>query len=343
MPAYLYATPGATLTANVQAGGAKVDVNSFTISFASGLLHNGAGTDGGLTLTDSSAAGGGSLTLKAAGTFNGPTTVIANATAGPTLFIGNSLAVQNSTVNDQFNNSVQFVSGLGSATFGGLSGSGNLTLADTAAGAVNLIAGGNGSSTTYSGIMSGAGSFTKAGTGSLQLSASQTYTGTTRVNGGTLTLPSGVSLANSSAVTVGGASATPGSMPTLAGPGTITNGLTVNGVQLTGDAGHVAPHIGPTTGTLSVGSLTLNGGSILDLNFGAPGTSDLIASSGALTLPAAGGGNITVNLNNLGGFAIGTYKIITETSTTNFPPTVFSVGTRHRPVVLQGGGGELQN
>jgi fibronectin-binding autotransporter adhesin len=323
LPAYLYATPGATLTANVQAGGAKVDVNSFTVSFDSGLLHSGAGTDGGLTLTDSSAAGGGTLTLNAAGTFNGTTTVVANATAGPTLFIGNSLAVQDSTVNISFSNSVQFTSGLGSATFGGLSGSGNLALADT--GAVSLTAGGNGSSTTYSGVMSGAGSFTKAGTGSLLLSASQSYSGSTRVNGGTLTLPSGVSLTNSSSVTVGGASATPGTSPTLAGIGSITNGLTINGVQVTGAAGHIAPHIGATTGTLSVGSLTLNGGSILDFNFGAPGTSDLIASVGALTLPTSG--SVTLNLTNLGGFATGTYKLITESGTSNFTSTSFSIGT----------------
>ena len=93
LPNYLYGAPGTNTTANVQAGGAKVDVNSFTISFGLGLQHNGAGTDGGLTLSDSSAAGGGSLTLDGAGTFNGTTTVTASVSPAlnPTLFIGNSL------------------------------------------------------------------------------------------------------------------------------------------------------------------------------------------------------------------------------------------------------------
>jgi autotransporter-associated beta strand protein len=102
--------------------------------------------------------------------------------------------------------------------------------------------------------------------------------------------------------------------------------LTVNGVGGTGDAGHISPHAVGSTGTLNVGSLTLNGGSILDLNVGAPGTNDLIASTGVLTLPGAGTGNVTVNLTNLGGFTTGTYKIISESGTTNFSPTSFSIG-----------------
>ena len=80
---------------------------------------------------------------------------------------------------------------------------------------------------------------------------------------------------------------------------------------------------------MNVGSLTLNGGSILDLNMGAagsPGSSDLIASTGVLTLPAAGSGNVTVNLTDTGGFGTGTYKIITESNTVNFTNTSFSIG-----------------
>ncbi len=332
LPAYLYATPGATLTANVQAGGAKVDVSSFNITFATGLSHNGAGTDGGLTLSDSSATGGGSLTLKGVGTFNGVTSVTPNATAGPTLRVGSSLALQNSTVDPSFANAIQFTSGLGSATFGQLTGTANLPLQDAGAAAVSLSVGNNNTSSAYSGVLSGPGSLTKVGIGSLTLNTTATYTGSTRVSAGTLTLPSGVSLSGTSSVTVGGASATPGSMPTLRGTGSIASGVTVNGTGGTGDAGHIAPHIGSTVGTLHVGSLTLNGGSILDLNMGAAGsplgTSDLIASTGALTLPGAGTGVVTVNLTDVSGgtFGTGVYKIISESSTTNFTPTTFSIG-----------------
>ena len=124
----------ALTAANVEAGGAIIDLNSFGITISQNLL-SGATNDGGLTLRDSSAGGGGSLTLTGANTFNGPTTITPSATSGPTLFVGNTLALQNSTVNVSTvlvsPNSVQFTSGLGSATFGALSGSGNLSLNDT--------------------------------------------------------------------------------------------------------------------------------------------------------------------------------------------------------------------
>ncbi len=234
----------ALTAANVQAGGAIIDVNSFGITISQPLLNGVAGTDGGLTLKDTSVGGGGSLTLTGADTFTGPTNIVAGA-AGPTLFVGNTLALQNSTVNVGVTpaNSVQFTSGLGSATFGSLAGAGNLSLNDTGAAAVSLTAGGNNSTTAYSGVMSGLGSFTKTGTGMMTLGTSQTYSGTTRVNGGGLVI-NGISLPNTSAVTVGGATAVPGSSPTLIGAGTIANGLTVNGAGGTGDAGHVSPHFG---------------------------------------------------------------------------------------------------
>jgi autotransporter-associated beta strand protein len=49
-----------------------------------------------------------------------------------------------------------------------------------------LSIGGNNGSTTYSGTLSGGGSLTKNGTGTLTLSASNTYSGLTTVSGGTL-------------------------------------------------------------------------------------------------------------------------------------------------------------
>ena len=68
-------------------------------------------------------------------------------------------------------------------TVGSLAGAGNVTL-----GTGTLTTGGNNTSTTYSGVMSGTGGLTKAGTGTLTLSGANTYTGATNVNVGTLTL-----------------------------------------------------------------------------------------------------------------------------------------------------------
>ena len=70
---------------------------------------------------------------------------------------------------------------------GGLAGSGNIAL-PTAAIAVTLSAGGNGSSTTYYGVLSGSGGLTKTGSGILDLGGSNTYTGSTTIAAGALKL-----------------------------------------------------------------------------------------------------------------------------------------------------------
>ena len=91
-------------------------------------------------------------------------------------------------------------------------------------------------------------------------------------------------------------------------------------------AGHVAPgRAFGGIGTLPSGALTLGNGAVLDFDFGAPGTSDLITSTGSLTLPTSG--SVVLNLADAGGFTTGTYKLITESSTSNFTSTRFSVGT----------------
>ena len=60
--------------ANVQAGGATIDPNSFTVTIAQPLLHSGTGTDGGLTVNDSTATPG-TLILTGASTYTGATTI----------------------------------------------------------------------------------------------------------------------------------------------------------------------------------------------------------------------------------------------------------------------------
>ncbi|MCG3147564.1 MAG: hypothetical protein PCFJNLEI_01004 [Verrucomicrobiae bacterium] len=99
-----------------------------------------------------------------------------------------------------------------------------------------LQAGADNTSTTYSGIMSGTGSLTKNGTGTLILSGNNSYNGGTTVNAGTLQASAANVLSSSGALTVnsGGTvnfGAFNQSIGSLAGGGHITNraALTVGG------------------------------------------------------------------------------------------------------------------
>ena len=69
------------------------------------------------------------------------------------------------------------------ATIGPLSGAGSIVVGASGGLTVNSTAGNN---TTFSGSISGAGGFTKTGPGELVLSGSNSYSGGTRVSGGTL-------------------------------------------------------------------------------------------------------------------------------------------------------------
>ena len=146
---------------------------------------------GGLVQT-----GNGMVTLASSNTYVGGTAI-----TGGTLALGDPLALQNSTLNLSGSGVLGFGS-LTAATLGGLSGSGTLALANTAAAAVTLSVGNNNANTTYSGTLTGPGGLTKTGAGTLWLSASNNFAGTTNVNGGTLGVANAAALQNS-AVNVG--------------------------------------------------------------------------------------------------------------------------------------------
>ncbi|MBO9508019.1 autotransporter outer membrane beta-barrel domain-containing protein [Thalassospira sp. A3_1] len=122
---------------------------------------------------------------------------------------------------------------------------------------------------TYANVISGAGSVTKLGAGTLTLSGTNTYTGTTTVSGGTL-LVNGA--ASSSAFTIQNGT-------TLGGTGPV-------GATTLQSGGIHAP--GNSIGTQTVnGNYTLNSGSILAIEVNAAGDADQVIVNGAVDLGGA--------------------------------------------------------
>ncbi len=139
----------------------------------------------------------------------------------------------------------------------------------------------------------GTGALSKVGNGTLELGGTNTFSGSTNVEFGTLNLTG--SVANGVVVS---------DNATLGGDGTV-NGVTtvMAGVIAPGDNG---------VGTLTTGNLILNEGSVLQYELGTPdvlAASDRIQVNGNLTLDG------TFNATDVGNFGDGVYRLIDYTGT----------------------------
>ncbi len=233
----------------------------------SGAISNGIGTVAVLK-TDTS-----TWTLSGNNTYTGATTIsLGTLKSGSSTGLSPFSAVVMTDATgaaldlDGNTNTVASLSGGGPLGGNVLLGTGTLTTGDS-------------TSTTYSGIISGAGNLVKTGLGTFTLATPQSYTGTTAVNMGTLLVNSSLA---SSAVSVAGG--------TLGGTGPLTGNVTIN------SGGMLSPATATTAGTITVAGLTLDAGSGIAYEFG--GTSDLVSvtnangltlNGGALSLFAAGG------------------------------------------------------
>ena len=80
-------------------------------------------------------------------------------------------------------------------------------------------------------------------------------------------------------------------------------------------SGHLAPGLGTNgIGTLHLATTSLNTGAILDYDLAGLAAFDNTAA-GTLSL----GSSLTVNINALSGFSLGTYNLVTGTSHTGSP------------------------
>ncbi|WP_309383472.1 autotransporter-associated beta strand repeat-containing protein [Cerasicoccus frondis] len=194
----------------------------------------------------------------------------------------------------------------GGETIGSLAGAGNVVL-----GSSTFTLGGDNTSTTFSGVMSGTADVVKNGTGNMTFSGSNTMTGDLNVNAGTVTLGANNAFADSMDVTLnGGTFATTGFADTM-DFFTLSSNSTIDFMGASG--GYLTfDDMTRNGGTLTIdnwaGSLSGNGGTrlqVLDSSLGSFGSG--VGTLSNITFTGYGG----AELISLGG---GVYEIVPDLS-----------------------------
>ena len=298
--------------------------------------------DQGTGITSLAKTGAGTWVLAGANTYTGATTI-----GGGTLKLGVANALSNATdVNLSLGGATLDLNGFAD-TVGSIAGVSNTTIVTTGG-----LATADNSSTTFSGNLTGVGSFSKGGTGTLTLSGVNTYSGATVIFGGTLQLGIGGALASSTDVSlpnsgatldVHGATTTVGSVAGVSGT-TIslgTGALTTADNSSTAFAGAITGGGSFTkggTGTLTLsGANTYTGATVISggtLQLGAGGT---LASSSDVSLPNSGAtfdvNGATTTVNSIAGVSGSTISLgsgsLTSagTGSTAFAGTLTGTGT----------------
>jgi fibronectin-binding autotransporter adhesin len=224
-------------------------------------------------------AGIGTLLLSGANTFTGPTFVnqgVLQVQGGQALSDTAGVTV----------GAAGFLQLLSSETVGSIAGAGLIRFTG-----VTLTAGGDNSSTAFTGALQGTGgNLTKVGTGTLTLSGVNSYTGLTTISGGTLSLSGGAAIADTGAVQVNAGAtlnlASSETIGSLGGAGGSFVTLGANSLTAGGNDGSTA-FLGAISGT---GGLTKTGTGTLTLG-GANSYTGLTTISGG-TLSLSGGAAI---------------------------------------------------
>jgi len=308
----------------------RFDTNGQNVTLASNLTSTG----GSFTKL-----GSGAVTLSGTNSYSGGTTVSAGSLIGTTTSLQRAITNNAAVTFDQATSGTYagVMSGSGALTKLG-TGTVTLTGSNSYAGGTTVSAGSLIGTTTslqgaitnnaavsfdqttngsYAGAMSGSGSLTKLGAGSVVLSGNNSYAGATTVSGGALVINGNLT---SSAVTVA-------SGATLGGSGTIGSSVTVQ------SGGTISP--GNSPGLLSVGTLNLLAGSTTRMEIvgvgSAAGTAGTDYDKIAITT-ASGlvyGGLLSLDFANTQTFADGTSFDLfgfTGSATGDFA-TVTSTGT----------------
>ncbi|MFZ0435497.1 MAG: autotransporter-associated beta strand repeat-containing protein, partial [Chthoniobacterales bacterium] len=322
------------------ATGAVLDLDGYNTSLGS-LAGNGSVMIGGATLSvgdgNSGSAfsgvisgsngalvklGTGTMTLSGANSYTGGTTVEDGTLAGDAVSLQGEIVNRSDVLFNQTNGGTYagLMSGAGRLR---KEGAGTLTLAgansyaggtlvdggalegdttslqgDITAAANTLVIFSQTGSGAYAGSMSGAGTMVKQGRGTLTLTGVNTHTGGTAVVAGMLLL-NGTNSGNG-AISVNGG--------TFGGTGSA-----VNSAVTVASGGNITPGAGSSSGTLSIGDLTLNTGSTLNIFLGST-TSSLLAVNGNAAL----GGTLHFSTNTTLTASLYTFLSYTGTNTGSF-------------------------
>jgi len=291
-------TLAGTLTA-AATGSRTLTVQGAGDTLISGTIINGAATNNLTKL------GTGNLTLSGANLHSGT-----NRIAAGKLMLANPAALALSLVDMNASDAGTLSFGtLSSATVGGLIGSRGLGLTNSPGTDFSLRVGGNGPSLTYAGSLSGYGNLIKINANTQTLAGVSTFTGTTRVNAGTLALGTSVALQKST-VNLDAADYGALSFGTLASA--VLGGLTgVRDLALTnnlnaavtlnvGGGGQNQVYAGVLSGP---GSLVKSGAGVLTLSSSNRYTGSTTISGGTLKLSRDPVAKFT--FDNVGGTALG--------------------------------------
>ena len=282
----------ANSTLTIGAGGV-VNRSETSATFA-GVIQDGS--SGTISLAINATNSGFIETLSGANTYSGSTTVSRGTLkAGVASVAGVSGAFGKNSAVTLANSATAalalngYNTQIGSLTGGGAAG-GNVTNA-----AATLTVGGdNTSPAAYAGVISGTGGLIKIGTGKLTLSGTNTYSGNTYVNSGSLALTGSGSISNTPLISVTGSGAI------LDVSGLTTAFVLGSGQTLSNSASATA---------LLGGSLNAASGTI-SLTYAA-GTPSMNVTNGTLTLSSG----TTFKINNTGtSLPIGSYLIISTNS-----------------------------